>query len=882
MSSQLGEAFIPIRALLDKLDGDLAGARKKVEGAVGGLGKIGEKIGPAVFKAATVGVLALATAVGTMAVKSVQAAGQFESSMAIMSTAVEPVAVGATDAAGAMDILGDAAIAVGGDATLVGVSASSAAESITGLYKAGLSTNEIFGDMQGYLSGTAELGGALRASVDLAAASELDMVQASDLAAITLATFGGEMETTEERAAFVNDAMNNLVQTADASVASVQGLADALVNVGPTAAALGIGLDDTNVALGILSTRGIQGAEAGTALKSMLVGMMSQTPKTTAALEQLGVTLYDANGAMLPLPKILEQFETGLAGVSEETRNVLVQQIAGSYGMNAMNALLGEGVEGWNSMVEAVGEAATMQETAAARTNTFQGKMEALQGVVETLMIQVGEPFLDALSSLADVMMALAEEHGPAIIARMEQWGAVLEAAVGTVSTLVNWSDQVNAAFAEQSERLVMANTDYATYAEGVIAAGVASGQLTERQAELLAIFQEGGGAMEEMEQATSGRFTPTMLALMDTIGLLTEEERTQVEQVASLDAAYAAAGVTAYTWTAAVEESTTAVELSDQAMAGATTTAGLLGVTVWGVVEAYDAAETAAGLVNDAIGALSATEMDAERMKLALKLATEDLTAAEIEQTLADYQQLEVLAQLNADIAAGTATNEDFYAVVLGGITTMADYNEMMGLTTETISGTEAALIGVTDEMILTNEAIGEKGVGAMTDYRLTLEEIEEPLLTTAERIAGVTGTAEALNSQFNSIPSNIDVNINIHQNGDIPNLPTSGGGHQGQGGTGGAAFATGGIVPGTFAEMVPILAHGSEMILNPMQQARLFGMLDNMANLSLGIDQADVRELAPAGSSYQATTNVYTQQDAMYVLRASRHLDKLGGLGR
>src|SRR4030042_944190 len=35
--SQLGEAFVPIRATLDKLDGDLKQARSKVEGAMKGM-----------------------------------------------------------------------------------------------------------------------------------------------------------------------------------------------------------------------------------------------------------------------------------------------------------------------------------------------------------------------------------------------------------------------------------------------------------------------------------------------------------------------------------------------------------------------------------------------------------------------------------------------------------------------------------------------------------------------------------------------------------------------------------------------------------------------------------------------------------------------------
>ncbi len=111
-----------------------------------------------------------------LAVSSVGVASDFQSSMAIMSTAVDPVSLGVETAAEAMGVMSDAALAVGSDTALVGVSASTSAEAITGLYKAGLSTSEILGELQGYLAGTSELSGALRASIDLAAASELDMV----------------------------------------------------------------------------------------------------------------------------------------------------------------------------------------------------------------------------------------------------------------------------------------------------------------------------------------------------------------------------------------------------------------------------------------------------------------------------------------------------------------------------------------------------------------------------------------------------------------------------------------------------------------------------------------------------------------------------------
>lgn len=63
MGTQLGEAFIPIRATLDKLDGDLASARGKVEGAIS---KITGAIGPALQAIAKVGVVGVGAVAGAI------------------------------------------------------------------------------------------------------------------------------------------------------------------------------------------------------------------------------------------------------------------------------------------------------------------------------------------------------------------------------------------------------------------------------------------------------------------------------------------------------------------------------------------------------------------------------------------------------------------------------------------------------------------------------------------------------------------------------------------------------------------------------------------------------------------------------------------------
>lgn len=380
--------------------------------------------GPAGVMAGAIGAAGIAAggAIIALGASSVGVAREFESAMAVMSTAVDPVSVGAQTSAEAMAILGDASLAVGSDTALVGVSASSAAEAMTGLYKAGLSTGEIFGDLQGYLAGTAELSGALRASIDLAAASELDMVQASELAAVTLATFGGHLETEAERAEFMNQAMNNFVQTADGSVASVSDLAAAFTNIGSTAAGMGIPLEDVNTALGILSTRGIAGSEAGTAVKSMLTNMMT-APKAAEALDELGVSLYDVTGTMRPLEEIIGDLEGAMAGMTDEQRTQTTVALASSYGQKALNALLAEGATGWADMETAIAGAATIQETAAARTNTLAGAQEALSGVMETFRIKIGTALIPVLTTLADIGASLLEKYGPTMTAMFENIG---------------------------------------------------------------------------------------------------------------------------------------------------------------------------------------------------------------------------------------------------------------------------------------------------------------------------------------------------------------------------------------------------------------------------------------------------------------------------
>lgn len=236
------------------------------------------------------------------------------------------------EAAVVQDQLADAARRVGADQELFGVKSSEAAVAITDFYKAGLKTADIFGGAGGlnaYLNEGAELSGALRAAIDLAAGSDLELAEAGELITTTMITFG----IAAEDATKISD---NFIQTANAARKEVSDYSDAFGSVANVIAPFyeesqdGIQtLQELNAALAILDQRGIAGAKAGTALRSMFMNMIRDTKRSQAGLSDMNVEMYNTREELKSLPEIIEQISTGaltieFEGMDQETIDELV------------------------------------------------------------------------------------------------------------------------------------------------------------------------------------------------------------------------------------------------------------------------------------------------------------------------------------------------------------------------------------------------------------------------------------------------------------------------------------------------------------------------------------------------------------------------------
>ena len=174
-----------------------------------------------------------------------------------------------------------------------------------------------------------EINNMTAAVLDLARATGTDAALSAGIMAATLRQFGmGATEAT--RAADV------LTKTANSTFNTVESLGESLKYAGPVAKSLGLSLEDTAAILGVLGNVGIQGSEAGTALRRLGVISAASGDK----LKQLfNVDNTDAAGNLKPLVQILDEINTATANMPVAERTKRMAEAFGLLGITSANVL---------------------------------------------------------------------------------------------------------------------------------------------------------------------------------------------------------------------------------------------------------------------------------------------------------------------------------------------------------------------------------------------------------------------------------------------------------------------------------------------------------------------------------------------------------------
>ena len=230
-------------------------------------------------------------------------------------------------------------------------------------------------------------------TITLAQAAGMDMTDAATAMAATINQFG--LEATE-----ANRVINVLAAGSKYGAAEISDLAQSFKVTGSTAAAAGLSVEQTAGALEVLSQSNLKGAEAGTALRNILLKM-----QTVLGIDFTKNGLDDALAALQPK----------LDDVTYLAKLFGAENIAAAQYLITNAQAVGE-------LTEQVTDTNVAQEQAAIRTNTAAEEYKRLQAKVDDLKIS----FFNATGAAAP-MIALIGDNLPIIASMMTLVGSTAQ-----------------------------------------------------------------------------------------------------------------------------------------------------------------------------------------------------------------------------------------------------------------------------------------------------------------------------------------------------------------------------------------------------------------------------------------------------------------------
>lgn len=424
-------------SVLARLDdqGVVSGLKKikvsmeEIKGKDGKLDWSGLKKGGAATKALGEGITELGSSMTLgLTVPIVAAGGAATSVAANFDDAMSQVQGALGDASADMDGLRNLALQLGADTVF---SATESAQAMVELAKGGLTEAQI-------------KGGALAASMDLAAAGQLNLADAAATTVQMMGSFGlGAGDATR--------IANALAGAANASSADVSDLTQAMSQCSAQASLAGWSLEDTAAALALFADHGVKGSDAGTSLKTMLQRLAAPTDQAAEAIAAYGLNIRDSNGKMKDISGIADELTGKLGGLSDAERDAALQTIFGSDASRAAAILMQSGSEGLAKYIAATNDATAAETMANAQKGELSWALENMGGAIESASIAFGTALAPAITAVAGVIGNVAEAFA-SLPAGVQTGIAVVLALVAALGPLLMVIGSVVAALPAISE----------------------------------------------------------------------------------------------------------------------------------------------------------------------------------------------------------------------------------------------------------------------------------------------------------------------------------------------------------------------------------------------------------------------------------------------
>ena len=252
---------------------------------------------------------------------------------------------------------------------------------------------------------------ALGGVLNLAAASGMELGQASDMVTDYLSAFGMQAQDSAYFADMLAHAQAN-------SSTSAAQLGEAYRNSAANLNAAGQDVETVTSMLEAMANQGYKGSEAGTALTAVMRDITNNMEDGAIKIGETSVAVSDAQGNFRDLTDILLDVEKATNGMGEADRAAALGATFTADSTKGLNLMLNEGVENIARYEEALrGSTGAAEDMADTMNDNLNGDMANMNSAFEEMELQtfeaMEEPMREGVQYLTNTIIPILTEWVP-------------------------------------------------------------------------------------------------------------------------------------------------------------------------------------------------------------------------------------------------------------------------------------------------------------------------------------------------------------------------------------------------------------------------------------------------------------------------------------
>ena len=155
----------------------------------------------------------------------------------------------------------------------------------------------------------------------------------------------------------------------------------------------------------------IKGEKAGTALRTMFTNLAKPTKAMKDKMEELGISITDSNGKMLPMRDVMGQLRDKFKGLSKDQQASAAATIFGKEAMSGALAVINASDEDYKKLTKSIDNSTgASKRMSDEMEGGIGGSIRKMKSAIESMAISIGDVLAPHIRKAADFLAMLADK----------------------------------------------------------------------------------------------------------------------------------------------------------------------------------------------------------------------------------------------------------------------------------------------------------------------------------------------------------------------------------------------------------------------------------------------------------------------------------------